>query len=161
MQIKLFNIPVSDTGVLMDEMNTFLRGHKVLDMEQKLIQSDHGGSWCFCIRYIEGPHPSPVPPHGVHKKVDYKEVLSAEIFAIFSHLRECRKQLSKEHGVAAYIIFTDEELAGIAGLEELNEESLETVKGISTKKVEKYGKALLELYHLPEIVAPELFNASK
>jgi len=109
MQVKLFNIPISDAGVLMGELNAFLRSHKVLDMEQKLIHTDHGGSWCFCVGYIDGPLPSPVPAnasqYSTNKKVDYKEVLPADVFAIFSSLRECRKQLAKEYGKALLALY--------------------------------------------------------
>jgi ATP-dependent DNA helicase RecQ len=65
---------------------------------------------------------------------------------VFSRLRECRKQVAIEQGVAAYIIFTDEELSNLAQLGELTEKSMLSVNGVGIKKVEKYGKRILELY---------------
>ena len=54
MQIKIFSIPIADSGVMQEEMNKFLRGHKVLEVQQELISTERGGIWCFCVRYIQG-----------------------------------------------------------------------------------------------------------
>jgi superfamily II DNA helicase RecQ len=143
---------MSDSGEQIAEVNSFLRGHKVLSVEQHFLPLEHGGSWCFCVRYIEGPMASPVPsnaskfgssPSG---KKDYREILDAGTFAVFSLLRECRKQVANEQLVAAYVIFTDEELSNLAQLKELTEKTMQTVNGVGSKKVEKYGKRVLELY---------------
>ena len=40
MQIKLFTIPVGDSGGALQEMNAFLRGNKILEVEHKLIGND-------------------------------------------------------------------------------------------------------------------------
>lgn len=53
MQIKLFTIPVGDNGSALQEMNAFLRGNKVIEVENKLIGNENGAYWCFCVRYIE------------------------------------------------------------------------------------------------------------
>jgi hypothetical protein len=36
MQFKIFTIPVADDGSATEEMNRFLRGHKVLEVEHWL-----------------------------------------------------------------------------------------------------------------------------
>jgi hypothetical protein len=35
MQIKIFTIPVGDSGGALQEMNAFLRGNKILEVENK------------------------------------------------------------------------------------------------------------------------------
>jgi len=45
MQIKIINIPLTDAGALQAELNRFLAGHKVLEMEQKFFQNEKGGCW--------------------------------------------------------------------------------------------------------------------
>lgn len=80
------------------------------------------------------------------EKIDYKQVLGEKEFAIFSILRTIRKQLAEEDAVPAYAVFTDEELAGIAQLPEILIKKLTSVKGIGDKKVQKYGKLLVEKY---------------
>ena len=73
MQIRIFTIPITDTGILQEEMNKFLRGHKVLEVQQELVTNNKGSYWCFCTRFIQGG----IVVNGEKKgKVDYKEVLS-------------------------------------------------------------------------------------
>ena len=45
MQFKIFAIPVADDGTSMEEMNRFLRSHKVLETEQQLISTKNGAFW--------------------------------------------------------------------------------------------------------------------
>jgi superfamily II DNA helicase RecQ len=65
---------------------------------------------------------------------------------VFSDLRELRKQIAANDAVPAYAVFTDEELAGIARLPELEAGKLISIKGIGDKKVQKYGKQLIDMY---------------
>lgn len=145
MQLKLFTIPAFDNGEQLQALNAFMANHKVLEVEQKFFQNDKGAYWCFCVRYIEG-----VPAHQAAQsfkpKTDYKEVLSEPQFAVFSLLRQCRKQLAAEDAVPAYAVFTDEELAEMVKLPELNASKLIGIKGIGDKKVAKYGVKLLEMF---------------
>jgi superfamily II DNA helicase RecQ len=149
MQIQLFTIPVTDTGQIQAEMNKFLRSHKVLEVQQHLVESGTGAYWCFCVRYLVNAYSGYDPAEG-KVKIDYKTTLSEEVFKIFSRLREIRKVLATEDTVPAYLVFTDEELAGIAKLENINIQSLQTIKGIGEKKVEKYGSRLIQLFSQPD-----------
>ena len=142
MQFKLFTIPITDSGAALDEMNQFLRGHKVLETDKHLVQNEHGATWCFCVSYIINSKPANIKK----EKVDYKNVLDTKVFEVFSELRKIRKQIAETDGIPAYAVFTDEELAGIAKLEELTVANLKNVKGIGTKKAEKYGKRIISAY---------------
>jgi len=137
-QIKLFTIPVGDSGTAQEEMNRFLRGNKILEVQNQLISNENGAYWCFCVRYIEKAFiPAAEEPKG---KVDYKQVLDEATFKKFSKLREVRKKAAADEGVPAFAVFTDEELAGLAKLETITEKSMYTVKGIGDKKVERFAK---------------------
>ena len=73
MQIRIFTIPITDTGMLQEEMNKFLRGHKILEVQQELITNNKGsGYWCFCVRYIQGGIANNTSKKG-KAKIDYKE----------------------------------------------------------------------------------------
>lgn len=144
MQLKLFTIPVSDTGVFTEELNRFLRSHKILEVENHLISNEYGASWCFCVKYIESLW---MPNQGDRTKTDYKSELDAETFEVFSKLREARKQLAAEDAVPAYAICTDHELATIAKLKDVTVEKLKTVKGFGEKKLEKYGDRLIQIFN--------------
>jgi superfamily II DNA helicase RecQ len=146
MQIRLFNIPISDNGVMLAELNGFLANSKVLEIEQKFYQNEKGAYWCFCVRYITGVFQQSKNTAN-KEKTDYKQVLSEAEFASFSKLRACRKTIAANDAVPAYAVFTDEELAGIAKLPEIIATKLISIKGIGDKKVEKYGQQLIELFN--------------
>ncbi|MBK6901436.1 MAG: HRDC domain-containing protein [Saprospirales bacterium] len=103
MQIRLFTIPVGDNGSAVQEMNTFMRSNKILEVKDNLISNEHGAYWCFCVRYIERPFSG-----DAEKKVDYRKVLDEATFLKFSKLREIRKKVAAEQGVSPFIVFTDE-----------------------------------------------------
>jgi len=137
MQIKLFTIPIGDSGAAVEEMNRFLRGNKILEVENHLISNANGAYWCFCVRYIERTF---ISGSATKAKVDYKQVLDEATFQKFSKLREIRKKVAADEGIPAFAIFTDEELAGLAKLETITEQTMLSVKGIGDKKVERYAK---------------------
>lgn len=145
MQIRIFNIPITDNGEMQAEMNRFLSASKVLEIEQRFYQNDKSAFWSFCVRYLNNNTGS-FQQQSTKQKVDYKELLNENEFAIFSKLRECRKIIAANDAVPAYAVFTDEELAGIARLPVLEVSKLISVKGIGDKKVEKYGNKLIELF---------------
>ena len=92
MQIKLFTIPIGDSGEILEEMNRFLRGNKILEIENHLINNENGVYWCFCIRYIEKT--SGFTGQTKVKKVDYKNILDEATFQKFAKLREIRKKVA-------------------------------------------------------------------
>jgi superfamily II DNA helicase RecQ len=141
MQIKLFTIPVGDGGASLQEMNTFLKAHKILEIQQNLISNDNGGNWCFCVRYVEEDFnvASANKP-----KVDYRQALDEQTFRKFAHLREIRKKVAASEGLSAFIVFTDEELAELAKLEEITIKSMLGIKGIGEKKVERFAHYFIE-----------------
>lgn len=127
----------------MEEMNRFLRGYKILEIQQQLISNEHGASWCFCVKYIEG-NSSFALSSEQKVKVDYRTLLDEATFKIFSRLREIRKAVALEEGFPAYTVFTDEELSNIAKLEEITRSAMQSIKGIGQKKVEKYAARFIQ-----------------
>ncbi|MEI6758194.1 MAG: helicase [Chlorobium sp.] len=136
MQIKLFTIPVGDSGAALQEMNLFLKSHKIQEVEQKLTSNDNGAVWCFCVRYLEETFNV---ASASRQKVDYRQLLDEPTFRKFSLLRGVRKQVAAKEGVSAFIVFTDEELAELAKLEEITVESMLGIKGIGEKTVERFA----------------------
>lgn len=143
MQVKVFTIPMLGGDMQYDELNVFLRSKKILQCENHIVNVSNQTFWTFCIKYIDNN----VTESGSKDKlrVDYAEVLDGETFKRFSKMRDARKSIAKEEGLAAFLIFLDEELAGLAKLEELTLTKMKTIKGIGDKKVEKYGQRLLNL----------------
>ncbi len=87
MQIKIFTIPIHDDGSALEEMNRFLRGNRVLEVEQYFRDHSAGAAWCFCVQYLAGRNPGAGANRRREKKVDYKEVLDEATFNRFSRMR--------------------------------------------------------------------------
>jgi superfamily II DNA helicase RecQ len=138
MQIKLFTVPIGDSGAALEELNRFLRGNKILEVEDQFVSNGNGAYWCFCVRYIEKT--SRPASYEKTRKVDYKQVLDEATFKKFSRLREIRKKVAADEGMPAYAVFTDEELAGLAKLDTITHKTMLSVKGIGDKKVERFAK---------------------
>jgi len=136
MQIKIFTIPIMGGEALTEEMNSFLRSKRVLQVEQQLAGQGQGTAWCFCIRYVEDNSPF----RGAKEKVDYREVLDPESFERFSTFRKIRKEIADDEGVPAFAVFADSELAEMAKIPDLSATSMKAVRGIGEKKIEKYGR---------------------
>lgn len=142
MQIKLFVIPIGDNGTNQDDLNRFLRTHKVLELENHLVHNEKGSWWCFCVKFVEDQSLTTD-----RIKVDYKVLLDDKTFQTFSKLREIRKQIAIEDGIPAYAVFTDEELAGLAKLTDFTPKSMLTVKGIGDKKVERFAEKFINKFN--------------
>lgn len=140
MQIKIFSIPIIGGEKQNDEMNVFLRSKKILDIESQLVTLQENAFWTFKVKYIDDTSNS---TPGEKVKIDYKEVLDEESFKRFAKMREARKALSQAENIPAYAILTDEQMAGLAKLEDLTMGKMKTVKGIGEKTIEKYGKQIV------------------
>ncbi len=143
MQIKLFTIPILAFSDYEEELNAFLRSHKIVEIDKHLVTSVTGSHWCICVSYLE----ISLADKASKEKVDYMKVLDAETFSKFSDLRKIRKSMAGKEGVSAFVVFTDAELAEIAKkLPELSVAQLKDIKGIGKAKSEKYGAVMLAHY---------------
>ena len=123
MQIKLYTVPINNIDDFNEEINSFLRGHKIIEIEKQLITLKDNGYWCITITYIHAPQYE----QKQKEKIDYLKILNDQDFTKFSKLREWRKEKAIQEKIAPYIIFTDAELAEIAKLPELNMNTLPQV----------------------------------
>ena len=144
MQIKIFTIPIDGQPEMLEDMNLFLRSHKILSVESQLLQQSLGGVWTFCVRYLEGTVTSQ-PNNQQRGKVDYREVLTPEQFAVFCQLRSARKRLADNLSLPAFAIMTDVEMAELTKLDHIDEHTMKSIKGINKGRIEKFGKQLLAL----------------
>ena len=143
MQFRIFNIPIPGSDAETEEMNRFLRGNRIIAVEKQLVSAGSAHYWSFCVQFIHSASSQQNIAQGERKeKIDYKNVLDAPTFEVFSKLREYRKQIAENDAVPAYAVYTDAELAEIAKLREINPKNLLTINGIGEKRVEKYGKVL-------------------
>lgn len=144
MQIKLFTIPCSESNELNDEMNRFLRGNKIVNIEKQFYVLNSEAYWSFCVTYL--PNQS-IPIQEKKEKIDYKEDLDENSFAKFTQLRSLRKILAEKDAVPAYAVFTDAELSLISQLDEVNERNVKKIQGIGDKRMEKYGNIICDMFN--------------
>jgi ATP-dependent DNA helicase RecQ len=64
---------------------------------------------------------------------------------LFERLRAWRAAVAKEDGVPAYVVFHDATLAELARVRPQSAAALSQISGVGTRKLERFGAALLEL----------------
>jgi len=142
-QIKLFTLPAMSSDSE-DSLNRFLRSHRVLEVDRHLVQMKEGAFWCFCVSYLESPNDAG-RSKSRSQRVDYKNVLDESSFKRFAALRTIRKKIAQEEGIPAFAIFTDQQMAELAKLEEFTITGMQGINGIGEKKASRFGPAILKL----------------
>ena len=139
MQIKIFTLPLCQSERSEDELNKFLRSHRILQTERHFC-SDSGGYWTILVEYLEGDPTAEVPPVARKDKRDFSKELSEKEYGRFKSFIAKRKDLAINKGLPAYLVFTNEELAILAKMPFLNEENLKNVKGIAPTRLKDFAQ---------------------
>jgi superfamily II DNA helicase RecQ len=140
MKYRFFCVPVEDTGAAQEELNRFLTDHRILSVDKEFAADGRHSLWCFCVSYIDGEEQEKARGKG---KIDYREVLPEDQFAVYAKLRALRKQLAERDGVPAYALFTNEQLADMVRKRPSTLTDLEHIGGVGKARVEKYGSDFL------------------
>ncbi len=146
MALRFFTVPVNDSAAFEHELNGFLARHKVLSIDRRLIDQGVNSLWAICIDYLS--HAPGETGHNLNlsrSRVDYKAILSAEEFAVFSQLRSLRKELAQTEAVPVYTLFTNEQLAQMVQRRCQSKSDLAQIEGIGNGKIDKYAAQLLPL----------------
>jgi superfamily II DNA helicase RecQ len=147
MRLQFFSVPACGGDAAAVELNRFLATHRVLRVDRELVHDGAQSLWAVCVQWA--PTADPEAPRarapGERKGVDYKELLSAADFAIYSTLRQWRVAVGKAEGLAGYLPLNNEQLAQVAQRRPTTLAALEAIEGIGPSKRDKYGAALLAL----------------
>ncbi len=135
-QIATFMVPVSGGEAAQEDMNAFLRSHRVLQIEKAFA----GNGWAFCVEWIDGA--AARGRDWRQGRIDYRETLEPEAFARFAKLRERRKAIAMEDAVPPYMVMTDAQMAEAAKHETLRPEDLKAIEGFGEARMEKYAARL-------------------
>ncbi|MGM9869948.1 MAG: HRDC domain-containing protein [Sodaliphilus sp.] len=136
MQFKIFTIPLIGSEEAQEQLNLFLRAHRVAEVRKELGLQNDSHFWTFCISYLDDAK----NVKRSTEKIDYKDLLSDEEFKRFSQMRKIRKDLAQSEAIPPFVVFTDAELAEFATHESLTLSLMRKVNGVGEKKLEKYGK---------------------
>lgn len=107
MQVKTFVLPVLSSDSSEDELNKFLRSHRVLQIERHFC-SENGGYWAVLVEYVDGDPTDSVPPAHRRDRQDPSQGLSEEERKRYDNFKQVRRRLATENAMPAYLIFTNE-----------------------------------------------------
>jgi len=152
MQMAFFAIPARGDSGLQESLNAFLRSHRVLTVHREFVGQGDNAFWALAVEYLEGAPPTGTSGSSRSSKprVDYKEVLSPDDFAMFAKLREWRKATAEQEGIPVYAVLTNEQLAAIATNRPSSSAALKDVEGIGDGKAGKYGEGALAVLRQSE-----------
>ena len=141
MRFRFFQVPLQG-GREADELNRLLAKERVAEIHKELVKQGDAHYWAFLVQLPIAEDESP-PVASRKSKVDYREVLSADDFALFAALHECRKKLSTAAGAAVYAVATNEQLAEMVRRRVKSRKALLEIPRFGEARAAKYGDALI------------------
>ena len=144
MLYEFFQIASADPDEA-EKLNRFLRTHRIINVEKHFFTDGPTGYWSFCVSWLE--HTSGPDRVKGSSRIDYKEVLSEPQFAVYSALRELRKQLADREGMPIYAVATNEQLAEMVRKEVTSLTALQKIAGVGKAKAERYGESFITMLH--------------
>jgi superfamily II DNA helicase RecQ len=145
MSIEVFSINAKGDSVASEGLNQFLRSHRILSVERRLIEDGGQSFWTFAIDFMEEERKAGNNPRKSSVKVDYREILQPDEFDRYLQLRALRKDIAEQQAIPHFTIFTNEQLAGLARLKELTKTSMQGIPGVGEAKTKQYGELFLNL----------------
>lgn len=143
LQIKFFSIPVKYEEDAEAELNAFLKSVRLITIQRELVCQENRFYWAVAVEYGEGEGKASPKRDAGKKKIDYKEVLSPENFAIFARLRDWRKETAAREAAQLYNVFMNDQLAAMVEKRVSTKKGLLEIEGVGEARVEKYGDAVL------------------
>lgn len=144
MALRFFTVSVRAPADTEAELNAFLAQHKVLQVDRRWVDLGADSFWAICVDYL--PDGAPGKPRNFatgRSRIDYKEVLTPEEFAIFVHLRELRREIAQAEAVPIYTVFTNEQLAQIVQRRCRTRGDLQAIDGVGEARIQKYADQFL------------------
>lgn len=148
MSFHIVTVPIERTAETFEALNAFLARRRVLSVDRQLIHDGTRSAWTFCVTWVpldgdaEGDGADDAAKKG---RVDYREVLDEQDFAVFAKLRDLRKRTSEREGVPPYALFTNEQLAEMVRRKVATVADLGRIHGVGPARVERYGAAFVEV----------------
>lgn len=143
MQLRVFSIPLHAGDEHQDDMNRFLRSHRVLSVDKRFTDAPGQACWTFCVEYLE--HGSPGSNGRPMAKVDYRDKFSPEDFGVFDKLRQLRKSMAEAEKQPPFVLFTNEQLGQMVERRVTTLQAMGEIEGIGPARLSKYGEAFVRL----------------
>ena len=94
------------------ELNNFLKSHRIINVEKRLIDGERGTGWVFLVEYSDNEGSK--TNYTMSAKIDWRDVLNPTQFAVYDLLRKKRKEIGDKTKIPLYGIFSNEQLALMA-----------------------------------------------
>jgi superfamily II DNA helicase RecQ len=136
-----------------DELNIFLRSHRIINVEKKLIDGERGTGWVFLVEYGNTDSKN-TSSNASSQRIDYREVLNTAEYALYDKLRDLRKQIAEKSGIPVYAVFTNDQLAGMIKKPPKIPKDLLSISGVGEARIKQYGEPFLKLFLAEEQLNP-------
>lgn len=153
MKLHFVTVPIHNSSIAEGELNQFLGSHRVIAVDRQLVSDGARSAWAICVTYVPGDAGAPVEANK-KPRLDYRELLPAADFQVFARLRDLRKRLAEREGVPPYALFTNEQLAEMVRRHVGSLAELAQIDGVGPARLEKYGRAFLEILGAAPTSAP-------
>jgi hypothetical protein len=149
-QIKIFTSPFSPRlGGFDDEpLREFIADKQVHRVESWHFVYEGTPYWSAFIEYsvlVETPVKAMREKNPKAEKERWRRLLTDRDWPVFNALREWRSGRSKEEGIPAYLVFTNEQLTRMVIDKVDSLSALGHLSGVGPSRIEKYGKDVLRI----------------
>ncbi len=136
MQFKIITVPFEESknSFLEDDLNGFVLNKQIKEWKAEFFMLDGKAFWSVFLAYEPVLGSASIP-----------DQLSESEQLLYKRLREWRKQRAESDGVPVFIIANNSELVSIIKKAPKTIDALKLIRGFGGKKVEKYGKEIVEL----------------
>lgn len=152
MSIIFFTVPALHPEPGASELNHCLATQRVAQVERSFVADGSASFWAVCVTVLDsaggrrGERPDERGDAARRRgAVDYRELLSADEFALYDRLRSARKQAAEVDGLPTYAVFTNEQLAAMVRGRVASADALAAIEGVGAGRVGRYGDAFLAL----------------
>jgi superfamily II DNA helicase RecQ len=142
-QYRSFFVSPFGEAAVCDELNAFLKSHRIVNVEKRLIDGERGTGWLFLVEY--GADNKSQSSASSSPRVDYREILNEQEYALFDKLRQLRKELAEKQGIPVYAIFTNDHLAGMIKNKITGLKDIAALPGVGESRVKQYGGPFLQV----------------
>lgn len=124
------------------ELNNFLKSHRIINVEKRLIDGDRGTGWVFLVEYTEPEVGKSA--YAMSSKVDWRDVLNPSQFAVYDFLRKTRKEIGDRTKIPLYGILSNEQLALMVQNPPKTKEDFLKIKGVNEQKYKQWGEIFIK-----------------
>lgn len=136
------------------ELNNFLKSHRIINVEKRLIDGERGTGWVFLVEYSDNAGSK--SSYMMSAKVDWRDVLTPSQFAVYDLLRKKRKEIGEKTKIPLYGILSNEQLALMSQNPPKAKEEFLRIKGVNDQKYKQFGEQFLEAIKLALISAEKV-----